>query len=105
VADDQIACRNWAQQLRQGHVEGIIVPSASLPGTENVILFGERVSAPYLLRPIDPVDQPVSIAAEDARTLTSLVSIIRYRGDSHPALVAYERGARFDFQEPSWTRT
>src|SRR5262249_55826927 len=60
VGDDYGPCQELAVTLRS-QVEGVIVPSAALPGTRNVVLFGPRVAAPYLTRPVSSLDIPASI--------------------------------------------
>jgi len=101
VSDDQAACRALADRLR-GHVPGAIVPSAALPGTRNVILFGPKVAAPYLTDPISALDVPAGITAEGARPLTSLLATVRFVGDRHAALEAWLAGRSFRSVEPDW---
>ena len=102
VGDDHRACQQLAGALR-GQVPGMIVPSAALPGTRNVVLFGPRVAAPYLTRPVSALDLPASLTAEGGRPLTSLLSFVRFVGDVHPALDAWQHGTRFRFVEPDWS--
>lgn len=104
VADDRTACRELAVRLR-GQVPGIIVPSAALPGTRNLILFGPRVAAPYLTTPVSAIDVPASITAQDGRSLISLLDTVRFVGDPHPALDAWRSGTIFSFTEPDWALT
>jgi hypothetical protein len=101
VADDRETCQELATRVR-GRLAGIIVPSAALPGTRNVILFGPRVAAPYLTTPVSAIDIPASVTAQDARPLTSLLDIVRFVGNPHPALDAWLQGTRFTFTEPEW---
>jgi hypothetical protein len=70
VADDRNACQQLGAELR-ATVPGLIVPSAALPGTRNVILFGPRVAAHYLTQPVNPLDIPASITADFGRPLSS----------------------------------
>jgi len=104
VADDRGACQDLAAQLRQ-QVPGIVVPSAALPGTRNVVLFGPRVAAPYLTEPVSALDIPASITAEHGRPLLALLDVVRFFGDPHPALEAWQQGASFKFIEPEWALT
>lgn len=101
VADDRGACQQLAPQLR-AQVPGIIVPSAALPATRNVVLFGPRVAAPYLTQPVSALDIPATITAEHGRPPLSLLNIVRFVGDPHPALEAWRQGLSFDFVEPEW---
>jgi hypothetical protein len=104
VSDDYRACQQLADRLR-GQAPGLIAPSAALPGTRDVILFGPRVAAPYLTARLSMLDVPASITAEDGRPPVALLDIVRFEGDSHPALDAWQRGADFRFVEPEWALT
>lgn len=102
VSDDHRACQQLAGVLRH-EIPGMIVPSAALPGTRNVVLFGPRVAAPYLIRPLSSLDIPASVTAEHGRPLTSLLSLVRFVAQLHPALDAWNRGTVFRFVEPDWS--
>jgi RES domain-containing protein len=102
VADDHGACQRLAARIRT-NLAGVIVPSAALPGTCNVVLFGPRVAAPYLVEPIAEIDVPASITADHGRPPVSLRSLVRFAGDPHAALAAWQRGADFAFAEPDWS--
>lgn len=104
VADDQEACRELAERLR-ANTPGAVVPSAALPGTLNAVLFGARVAAPYLTRPVSALDIPASITADGGRPLVSLLSLVRFVGEPHAALEAWKQGPpspSFLFVEPDW---
>jgi hypothetical protein len=78
------------------------VPSAALPGTWNIVVFGQRVIAPYLPDPIDPsLDVPAAPAAVDARALAELAALVRPLDQvSHAGYDAWQDGERFAFTEP-----
>jgi hypothetical protein len=101
VADNHEPCRALAGRLR-AEVAGVIVPSASLPGTRNVVLFGPSVGAPYLVEPISPIDVPASITAHGGRPIRTLIGSVRYRRERHRALEAWRRGESVSFAEPDW---
>jgi RES domain-containing protein len=101
VGDDYAPCQELAVTLRR-QAEGVIVPSAALPGTRNVVLFGPRVAAPYLTRPVSSLDIPASITADGARPPMSLGEVVRFAGDTHAALDAWRNGIDFRFAEPDW---
>jgi hypothetical protein len=101
VADDLEPCRELADRLRPD-VVGAIVPSAALPGTRNVVLFGARVANPYLVEPVSAIDVPAGITAHGARPIQTLIELVRYRRDRHRALEAWRRGDGFLFEEPAW---
>ncbi|MGZ6656986.1 MAG: RES family NAD+ phosphorylase [Solirubrobacteraceae bacterium] len=101
VGDDYRPCQELAVRLR-ADVEGLIVPSAALPGTRHAVLFGPRVAAPYLTRPVSSLDIPASITADGARPPASLREVVRFPGDTHAALDAWRNGIDFRFAEPDW---
>jgi RES domain-containing protein len=103
VGDDHGPCQELADRLRAKRLPGVIVPSAALPGTRNVVLFGARVAAPYLTSPVSTLDIPSSITADGARPPASLAALVRFPGDAHPALEAWRSAADFTFAEPDWT--
>ena len=103
VADDYGACQELADRQRATGVRGMIVPSAALPGTRNLVLFGERVAAGYLDTPIDAsLDVPSSMTADRGAAPMSLHPLIRRRGVGHPELEAWQAGRTFEFHEPDW---
>ena len=102
VASDWSACQRLGSRLRHDGADGIVVPSAALPGTRNVVLFGPRVASGYLGDPIDPaVDVPVAHAAEAAGTIPGLLALVARRRGRHAGLVGWRRGAEFVFVEPA----
>jgi RES domain-containing protein len=102
VADDQGRCREVAAELRAGGIRGIVVPSAALPGTSNVVIFGPRVGSPYLFDAVGEVDVPASITAHAGRPIVSLLDRVRFVGEPHAAFEAWTAGETFAFDEPDW---
>ena len=102
VSDDLRACHRLADRLRAAGVPGAIVPSAALPGTDNVVLFGERAAAPYLVEPLSAVDVPASPTADGGRPPLGVLERVRRRGAAHAGLEAWRAGEPFRFREPSW---
>ncbi len=102
VSDDHRACHRLADRLRAAGVPGAIVPSAALPGTDNVVLFGERAAAPYLVDPISAVDVPASLTADGGRPPLGVLDAVRRPGAPHAALEAWRAGEELRFAEPSW---
>jgi RES domain len=102
VSDDHRACHRLAERLRAAGAPGAIVPSAALPGTDNVVLFGERAAAPYLLEPISSVDVPASLTADGGRPPLGVLDRVRRRGAPHGELEAWRAGEPYRFAEPSW---
>ena len=102
VSDDLRACHRLAVRLRAAGAPGAVVPSAALPGTDNVVLFGERAAAPYLVEPLSPVDVPASVTADGGRPPLGVLDRVRKRGAAHGALEAWRAGEPFRLAEPSW---
>lgn len=102
VSDDLRACHRLAERLRASGTPGAIVPSAALPGTDNVVLFGERAAAPYVLEPLSRIDVPASLTADGGRPPLGVIDRVRRRGEPHAALEAWRVGEPFRFAEPSW---
>lgn len=102
VADDYGACQMFGDRCRQEDDMPKVfrVPSAALPGTDNLVLFAPRVLAPYDSIPIDQIDVPGSIVAEGAHPLHTLIDRVRYVGELHQYLESWKRGAEWSFEEP-----
>ena len=89
VGDDYAATQAWADGLRSAGVPGVVVPSAALPGTENLVLFGPRVAHPYLLDPQGAVEVPTGHLADAARAPAEVLGVARWPGEPHAALVQW----------------
>jgi hypothetical protein len=78
------------------------VPSAALPGTWNLIVFGQRVLAPYGPEPLDPLlDVPGAPAAMDACVLEEIVGMVRPLDQlAHAAYDASSQDKPYEFAEP-----
>lgn len=102
VSDDYTKCQDFAERCR-GNPElpkVIRVPSAALPGSDNIVVFGPRVLAPFQVEAVSDIDLPASVVAEDSRPLHTLVENVRYFGGAHAALEAWHRGEQFRLEEP-----
>lgn len=95
VADDWAACQELGDMLRESGAHGLIAPSAALPGTKNVVLFGPFSASPYDV-PFRAGEIPASITGEHGSALATLAELVRFRGQPHP-------GRDFVFREPSWS--
>ncbi len=105
VSDDYSACQDLADRLVAAGVDVVQVPAAALPGTDNLVLFGDRVEAPYQLGPVDPaLDVPCAVAAEDAHGQPELHAFVRHVGQSHLGLQAWKAGTHYIYPQParSW---
>ncbi len=96
-------CSRWlGETLRSSPgVQGLLVPSAALPGTETLVVLGKRHPFPYLSAPRRAADIPCAAAARDAHAVTSLSGVVRrLEATEHPALDAWRRGDPYDFMQP-----
>jgi hypothetical protein len=101
ISDDHGACRRLGEQRLDLELpNALTVPSAALPGTENLVVFGPLVRSPYSAEPLSPDDVPVSVAADSARPPETLLPLVRHHGDPHDEYVAWRRGDSFRFREP-----
>jgi len=103
VSDDHGPCRRFAERLRSdpSAPDTIIVPSAALPGTRNVVVFGERVPIPYSWRPLDRADLPACVIAERSHPPSNISSVVRFTGEPHAELEAWADGHRYSFPDLS----
>jgi RES domain-containing protein len=101
IADDHSACRALGERLRTDprRPKAICVPSAALPGTENIVIFGERVQIPYSWSPISAVDIPACVVAERSEPPPGVGPLVRHVGDPHPAFDAWREGRRYRFDD------
>jgi deoxyhypusine synthase len=86
VGDDYVPTQALARRLRDAGVGGFTVPSAALPGTDNLILFGSRVAHPYLALPSTPDECPTGHLTDGARPAHEVMSLVRFKGSPHAAL-------------------
>lgn len=101
VSDDWTACQDFADGLRDdaSAPKVLQVPSAALAGTCNLVLLGERVDIPYLWTPLDEVDVPTCVVAEDGRPPARLLDLVRYDGEPHAEFEAWGSGWRYEFAD------
>lgn len=92
VDDDHAACRRLGASLRRTSA-ALVVPSAALPGTENLVVFGSRAMSPYGAEPPDrSLDVPAAVTAAGGRPPAALVDLVRHFGEVHAGLEAWTAG-------------
>lgn len=106
ISDDYGACQDFGDRCLRfaEQPKVIVVPSAALPGTKNLVMFGPRVMVPYLVEPLGSEDSPSSIVAEEALPPEALIPLVRQFGEEHEGLMAWEGGEELEFEEPLITR-
>ena len=85
VDDDHERCQKEAQRLVSLGARGILSPSAALPGSVNLTLFGQRVEVRWSARPGVSSAVPAQKLAT-GHPPTGLVDRVRFMGDAHPLL-------------------
>lgn len=89
ISDDHSPCQAIADWLTGNSYSGLLAPSAALPGSANLTIFGERyehitLDDPGGLRARDSdVWLPVALAAAGAHPPHDLVTRARYVGQPH----------------------
>jgi hypothetical protein len=86
VAEDHESSQDLAQRMRDEGRPGLVAPSAALPGTRLLVLFGPRLLFPYLLDPVDPEDQVPTAHAAESLVPEEVVPFVRRRGGAHATL-------------------
>lgn len=96
-------CSGWLGALigRSPEIEGLLVPSAALPGVQTLVVIGRRHPFPYLATPRRALDIPCAVIGLDAYAVTTLAGRIQPLGRSdHPALRAWREGRPYEFVQP-----
>lgn len=96
VGDDYGPTQALGDRLREAGYRGLTVPSAALPGTDNLVLFGPRVLAAYLLEPLSPDEIPSGHLTDGARPPSEVAALVRWMGAPHPSLEQWRASGRWD---------
>jgi hypothetical protein len=86
VGDNFQPTQHLAAQLRAAGAAGLRAPSAALPGTENLVLFGARVANPYLDLPSIPEECQTGHITDGARPAQEVLPLVCWQGTPHSAL-------------------
>jgi RES domain-containing protein len=95
VGDDHERCQEEAQWLIERGARGVLSPSAALPGSVNLTLFGPRVAVPWEAT----IELASSIPAQKLTTghpPVGLTRHVRYVGQPHLSLQAHLAQVRSD---------
>jgi hypothetical protein len=105
VSDDYAATQALADAIRASGATAMVVPSAALPGTHNLILFGVRLLHPFLWEPLMPDEIPTGHLTDGARAAAEVVSYVRWFGTPHTAAEQYKATGAYDhFDDPMASR-
>lgn len=105
VGEDYTATQALADAVRSSGATAMIVPSAALPGTHNLILFGVRVLNPFLSKPLMPEEIPTGHFTDGARPPAEVAPHVRWFGTPHRAAEQWKATGNCDpFDDPIPTR-
>jgi len=105
VGDDYVATQALADVVRAGGAPAMIVPSASLPGTHNLVVFGVRLLCPLLWEPLMPEEIPTGHLSDGARAAAEVADHVRWFGASHVAVQQWKSSGSYGlFDDPMATR-
>jgi hypothetical protein len=105
VGDDYSATQALADTVHATGAQALIVPSAALPGTHNLILFGVRLLHPYLGEPLGAEEIPTGHLTDGARPAAEVAAHVRWFGNPHASAEQWKATGTYDlFDDPSATR-
>lgn len=98
VADDAAGCRALAEAHRADpSAEKVIrAPSAALPGTDNIVVFGRRRAIRYEATPLRAIQVPAAVSSVDGRLPRDLFRLVRRLGDPHAGYESWLAGDRYE---------
>jgi RES domain-containing protein len=102
VADDRTACQALGGTLARGGSSSILVPSAALPGTRNLVIFDPAVVIDYHRVPLASEDFPTAMASQDGRCPEDLWQLVHHQGSAtrHAELEAFLAGEDYELEQP-----
>jgi hypothetical protein len=82
IDDDHSRCREEGKRLREAGFQGVIAPSAALPSSSNLTLFGPRIASTWRVRPLLSSSIPATKIAVGAPP-EGIVERVRHMGEDH----------------------
>lgn len=105
VGDDYRPTQALAAAMRATGATAMVAPSAALPGTHNLMLFGVRFLNPYLWAPLMDDEIPTGHLSDGARPPAEVAAHVRWRGTAHKAVEQWKATGSYDlFEDPRATR-
>ncbi len=105
VGDDYAPTQILADVVRGTQASAMMVPSAALPGTQNLILFGVRVLNPFLSKPISPEEIPTGHLSDGARAPAEVAPYVRWFGTPHKSVEQWKTTGSYElFDDPAASR-
>jgi hypothetical protein len=91
IDDDFSRCQQEGRRLRDAGFQGVLAPSAALPGSLNLTLFGPRIASTLHLRPLLASSIPAAKIAVGAPP-EGVVDRVRHRGERHSLYEEFRTG-------------
>ena len=104
VGEDYTPTRALADVVTSSGATAMIVPSAALPGTHNLILFGVRVLNPFSAHP-HAEEIPTGHLTDGARAPAEAAPYVRWFGTPHKAAEQWKTTGNYEpFDDPTAMR-
>lgn len=105
VGDDYRPTQDLAAAVQATGATAMVAPSAALPGTHNLMLFGVRFLHPYLWTPLKAYEIRTGHLTDGARPPAEVAAHVRWRGTAHKAAEQWKSTGSYDlFRDPAATR-
>lgn len=93
IDDDQSRCQEEGRRLREDGFQGVLAPSAALPGSRNLTLFGPSIASTWQVRPLLSSSIPATKIAVGAPP-EGIVERVRHIGEKHELYEEFRVAAR-----------
>lgn len=90
IEDDYGRCQEEGERLRQAGFQGVLAPSAALPGATNLTLFGAKVASTWEIKPLLASSIPATTIAVGSPP-EGIVERVRQAGEVHSLYEQYAR--------------
>lgn len=93
IDDDYSRCQEEGIRLRRAGFQGVLAPSAALPGALNLTLFGPRIASTWQVRPLLASSIPATRVAVGSPP-EGVVERVRQRGERHSLYDEHARASK-----------
>jgi RES domain-containing protein len=93
IEDDYSLCQAEGRRLRGKGIQGVLAPSAALPGSRSLTLFGPRIASTWELEPLLASSLPAMKIAVGAPP-EGIVERVRHLGEKHALYEGFQAAAK-----------
>jgi hypothetical protein len=105
VGDDYTATQTLAGAVNASGATAMVVPSAALPGTDNLIVLGVRLLHPFLWEPLMPEEVRTGHLTDAACAPAEVAPHVRWFSAPHSAAEQWKATGTYDrFDDPIASR-